>query len=309
MNSREIDIHGRLQRDRKQLLDLTGRNRLLNTSRSKSRSGRLDVVDEISSHVFSHLVLEQKSMSFVPRETDGDGEEQTLQNQTQMSLPAFEFESNSIVNEPTGLGQPEEDESQPAERHIDDRLQTALTSESLQKRLLKLFYDARTGIEEQGVNILYLAFGFLKWFEAKASAIERFAPLVLVPVELTRTDAKSRFRIRWNGDDITTNLSLKEKLRTEFGIALPELPADAADIEIGKYFEEISLAISADDRWQVEPNDMTLWLFSFAKFRMFADLDPTLWPGGRAIGEHPLIKSLLGDGFQNEPPIAQYRTG
>jgi len=33
------------------------------------------------------------------------------------------------------------------------------------KRLLDIWYDARTLEEEQGVNILYLGLGLLKWFE------------------------------------------------------------------------------------------------------------------------------------------------
>ena len=77
------------------------------------------------------------------------------------------------------LFQPEDDdlkENGLALRHTDDKLQTQLTSERLQKRLLKLFYDARTCQEEQGVNILYLALGFLKWYEADSSDRERQAP-------------------------------------------------------------------------------------------------------------------------------------
>jgi hypothetical protein len=40
-----------------------------------------------------------------------------------------------------------------ARRHVDARLQTALSPEGLQARLLNLFRDAQTMIEEQGVNI------------------------------------------------------------------------------------------------------------------------------------------------------------
>jgi hypothetical protein len=47
-------------------------------------------------------------------------------------------------------------------RQAETRLQTKLSSEGLQKRLLDIWYDARTLEEEQGVNILYLAFGLFK---------------------------------------------------------------------------------------------------------------------------------------------------
>lgn len=41
---------------RKDLLDLTARNRLVNTPRGSGRSGRLEIVDELSEEVFRHLV-------------------------------------------------------------------------------------------------------------------------------------------------------------------------------------------------------------------------------------------------------------
>lgn len=55
------------------------------------------------------------------------------------------------------------------DRHRDLKLQTRLTSDGLQKRLLSMYYDARTLLEEQGVNVLYLALGQLCWFESPAA--------------------------------------------------------------------------------------------------------------------------------------------
>src|SRR5262249_43145751 len=39
----------------------------------------------------------------------------------------------------------------------DHKLQTSLPAESLQERLLKIYYGARASVEEQGVNTLFLA--------------------------------------------------------------------------------------------------------------------------------------------------------
>lgn len=55
-----------------------------------------------------------------------------------------------------------------AQRHRDLKLQTRLSSEKLQRRLLDMYSDARTFIEEQGVNILFLALGQLQWFDRNA---------------------------------------------------------------------------------------------------------------------------------------------
>lgn len=43
----------------------------------------------------------------------------------------------------------------------DRLLDTSLGTDALQKRLLQLARDARTAEEEQGINILFLALGFL----------------------------------------------------------------------------------------------------------------------------------------------------
>jgi hypothetical protein len=47
--------------------------------------------------------------------------------------------------------------------------------------LLKIHAEAETYIQEQGVNVLFLALGFLHWYEADASDKLRKAPLLLVP--------------------------------------------------------------------------------------------------------------------------------
>ena len=65
--------------------------------------------------------------------------------------------------------------------------------------------EARTLEEEQGINVLYLALGFLHWFEDESSSVDRQAPLILVPAILfpqrphlaIRTDVSQ-------GDDILT---------------------------------------------------------------------------------------------------------
>src|SRR5262249_11042738 len=97
-------------------------------------------------------------------------------------------------------------------RQLETRLQTKLSSEVLQKRLLDIWYDARTLEEEQGVNILYLAFGLLKWFEDDKSDSERFAPLVLLPVRLERSSAADRFHLSSRSEPPSPNLSLQAKM-------------------------------------------------------------------------------------------------
>ena len=77
--SEDSVLHSVLENARRELLDLTARNPLLNTTRSSTRSSRLEIVDEVSGEVFRHLVAEGKAMSFLPvreeEQTEGNGDE------------------------------------------------------------------------------------------------------------------------------------------------------------------------------------------------------------------------------------------
>ena len=52
------------------MLDLSARNRLINTPRDPARGKKLDIVDERSEDVFRLLVRERKAMSFLPGKED-----------------------------------------------------------------------------------------------------------------------------------------------------------------------------------------------------------------------------------------------
>jgi len=127
----------------------------------------------------------------------------------------------------------------------------------------------------QGVNVLYLALGFLHWREAKSSGVDRKAPLILVPVELERQSARDRFKLTYTEDEIGPNLSLAEKLSSEFEIKLPKLQI-SDDFAPRRYFANVARKISGELNWRVEKDEICLGFFSFGKFLMFKDLDPIL---------------------------------
>ncbi len=197
------------------------------------------------------------------------------------------------------LPQPEDEGGQSGQRHTDQKLQTKLTSETLQHRLLEMYYDARTFIEEQGVNILYLVLGQLRWFDRNQPDKERFAPLILVPVTLTRKSAADRFHLSWLQEDAAENLSLAAKLKTDFGILLPEFKM-GDDFSPAEYLEAVREVIKVQPQWGVVENAITLGFFSFSKFLMYRDLDPANWPAGNEIDKRKLVVSVLQEGF-NEP--------
>jgi hypothetical protein len=93
------------------------------------------------------------------------------------------------------------------------RLQTKFTQDKLEKRLTKIFREERTLEEEQGISTLYLALGFLKWFDSDQTEDPSFAPLVLVPVTMIRVRDSDGYLLRGRDDDIEVNVAKLKPVR------------------------------------------------------------------------------------------------
>ncbi|MCZ4072864.1 DUF4011 domain-containing protein [Agrobacterium sp. LMR679] len=127
-------------------------------------------------------------------------------------------------------------------RHGDTKLQTRMTPNALQKRLLDLYFDARTLEEEQGVNILYLGLGTLKWIDPNNSENIRYAPLILVPVMLERGSAAERFKLKARQEDYASNLSLEGFLDRVHKITMPAFEA-TDQFSFDDYAAQVAAAI------------------------------------------------------------------
>lgn len=251
-------ILDRLRVERENLLDLSMRNPLLNMRVSK-RLG-LQFVGEAPEALYELLVKNGKKMSFA---ANSEAEE----------LPEQFDELDK--------------------RLLDTKLQTPYEAEELAKRLLYTYTAAREHIEERGVNVLFLVLGALRWQEAPSSEQIRKAPLILVPVELDRSDAREQFCLRYTGGEVSTNLSLEVKLKREFGIELP-VPEDFNDFSLASYFEAAGVRISREARWELDTKACALGLFSFSKFLLYKDLAVEEWPDASASMSHPILRSLFG---------------
>ncbi len=281
-----------LDRSRRDLLDLTLRNPLLNFRLSKTRG--LTITGEIPREIFRIIVRNERLMYFLP--TGSSGGDESIEADIPRALLASitEFEDPS---------------AEPAAHHVDNQLQTPYTPTQLEIRLKNTFRAAHTSIEEQGVNILFLALGILKWYESESSELPRMAPLILVPVELSRTSIRAHYRLGYTGEEIGANLSLEAKLTADFDIRLPELP-DVEDLDVDDYFQRVRHATSGKERWTVDANAIFLGFFSFSKLLIYKDLDPSSWPEDTPPWDHPVIEALLSpNGFQNGAPDGIEETG
>ena len=271
---------------RQQLLDISKRNRLTNTPVGKRRVKQLEIEDERSDEIFRILYLERKKMTFEAyrgalAEDADEGSGQGL------FVPAYNEAASEL-----------------AAHHVDRKLQTRLTAEGLQKRLLALYRDAQGIEEEQGVSVLFLALGFVRWYESESSDIERFAPLVLLPVDLERDSARGRFRLTYRDQDLEPNLSLAAMLANDFELKLPEFP-EGEDWSPSDYFELTRRAVSSQPRWRVQANTIVLGFYSFAKFLMWRDLAPeNEWGTEGGLVDNSLVEGLLLGGFESGSSLA-----
>ena len=291
-----------VERLREQLLDISKRNRLTNTPVGKARVKQLEIEDERSDKIFRILYLERKKMTFEARR--GALDEDAGQA------------AGVLAPGPGGAGRlalggvyvPDDDEAEDdaelAAHHVDRKLQTRLTAEGLQKRLLTLYRDARGVEEEQGVSVLFLALGFLRWYESESSDVERFAPLVLLPVDLERDSARGRFRLAFRDQDLEPNLSLGAMLDNDFKLKLPDFPENG-DWLPSEYFERVARAVSSQPRWRVQANEIVVGFYSFAKFLMWRDLAPENdWGAEGGMAGNQLVEGLLLGGFGSAPDFA-----
>ena len=326
INSKQGNIfeYNSLETLRRRLLDLTGHNRLLNFRHPKA--GSLRAIDELPDKLYSLLVNDRElTFNAVPEPKKHELIEAgyiKIDKSTKEEVQLKEYPNAEQWAKWLGLKTdyevPEKNANKdiPA-KHKDKKIQTLLYSEDLEAVLRSIRTKANSAIEETGTNILYMAFGFLQFYEQKPDQILRLAPLILVPVrlergKLDRTTHTYNYTIQYTGEDILPNLSLKEKLRIDFGIYLPELGEDTTP---ESYFQILRNTLSHYyPEWRIR-RYITLSLFNFAKLLMYLDLNPNKWPDNARIEDHPIIKQFFAysdnetpqhaDTFSNEHNIDQ----
>ncbi len=173
----------------------------------------------------------------------------------------------------------------------ENKIVSYLTEHELQDALKYIYRTARTSMEENGANSLFLTLGMLKWYETQKSEQPRFAPILLLPVDIIRRAGNS-YVIRKRDEDIILNITLVELLKQNFNIrldSLKELPKDASGVDVKLIFSIVRRAVIEQKGWDVLEESM-LGLFSFNKFVMWNDIHSN---AGR-LEENPVIAALTG---------------
>ena len=291
---------------RLKLLDLTGRNRLINFKHNPGKSLQFvggsiaDVVgkllDEGERSAIPVLPLPEPPVSaYVRRAGRLEPPDPAEWARRQKISTSYEIED---------IEEDEEDDDEDEGRRTPPPvvLQTLLFGEPLARHCRKLEREAVLAIEETGANMLFLVAGMLEFPDQKDSERSFSAPLICIPVvfkSVARANYQS-FSIQSTGEEITENLSLREKLRNDYDITLPEFNDE--DLDIASYFAAIEAVIGEKPGFELH-HTLSLCLLSFSSMLMVRDLDPDKWPvaqNGNGLIDHPVVKTI----FEGSPDSA-----
>ena len=175
------------------------------------------------------------------------------------------------------------------------RIRTFMPAEILTENLKSIYRAAKVSIEENGTNTLFLALGFLRWFETELSEKPRYAPIVLIPIEIVKSVKNGGYVIRSRQEDAQINITLLEYLRQIMGVkisGLDPLPTDEHGIDLQLVFHTVRKAIMEKKNWNIEEISF-VGLFSFGQFVMWNDIR------NRAdeLAKNKVVSSLIEGGM------------
>ncbi len=182
------------------------------------------------------------------------------------------------------------------DRHADNDIQTLFLPKDLERKLDAIFAKCRTWMQETGINVMQVAYGFLEWSEPNQTGTS-FAPLILstATLEKKRTRHGSEYWIRGAGEDAELNGVMSEKLRLEFGIELP--PFDGTSVE--DYIATAAAVAPKNITWKLR-RQIAVGVFPSARMAMYHDLDPE----HRTLHASEIVRTMLtGSNSDAENPF------
>jgi very-short-patch-repair endonuclease len=259
---------GRLERWQRKLLDLSLRNPLLNHRSSKTS---LQIICPDPGHLEDRLAANEKiSIQPTPRPASHEQADENVQRRDGHSI-STEYAREALMRKQVLVDLPDEE---------------------LSRRAVEIYRKAQTSLQEGGANTLFLALGFLTWKREKEEQRRFRAPLILLPVTLTRKTARSGIRMSAHDDDPRFNTTLLEMLRKDFQIDIPglegELPADQSGIDVAGVWDKVRRAIKETPGFEVV-EEVVLGHFSFAKYLMWKDLADRL----DALKKNAIVRHLI----------------
>lgn len=286
------------------LLDTGKRNNLINFK--DTRASTVEVLLPSSDVLFEKVDGTASFEVFDPKivEEDDDTEESYAPEQLQIGAPEESSEPEQLqIGTPEEFSEPDQLQIEMSEKSDASGGKAAFLAQysgKIKRHNQILLYNAATNpltavknidkkarefIEETGVNVAYMAFGFVHWKENAASNYVFHAPILLVPIQLEQASAVEPYFIKSAEDDIIVNPTFSYKMDAEHGVKLPEYN----DEGLTAYLEKVKRLV-AKLQWTVT-DECKIGIFSFLKINMYRDLKDN----AKAILANQNVRQLLGE--------------
>ena len=177
-----------------------------------------------------------------------------------------------------------------------NKLYVDVDEKELKRRLNKTYRQAKLYLEEKGANILFLTLGFLKWKEGEE--VYR-SPLILVPVDLEKSENQEKYSLIYNGEEVRLNISLITKIKSEYNIDI-SLDEDEDIKDIDAYFRSVDEKVKNREGFEVEATKGAFDFFSYAKYLMYKDLDLDVWTNEKGELDNDVLKKLFVTNFDDK---------
>lgn len=264
-------FHPVIDRWMRNLLDLTLKNHLLNFPKS-GLSIPLDIPDI---DTFEDLFASGKSFSLKSRYKRS---KRALESELE-----FDNQISAFLSEELNKG----------------RIYADLSEKDLDNKLSGLYKQARRSIEESGAETLYLALGIIQWFERSNPDVRLYAPIILIPLKISKKSTGSGFEITQGDDEPRVNETLLERLKIDYNLEVPcicPIPSDGESLEVNEIITRFRMAIRDLERWDVT-SSAYISHFSFSKYLMWRDL----YTSADILTTHPFV-AFLTDPVNNPVP-------
>ena len=340
----------KLRQLQERLLDISTRNRMLNSNFKGRSKQHFRFIDEIPDNLYETLIRKKMEFKSLPdfdtvpedektqkfkealekaMQTDeeylekqaeiekkegGEIDEATeaslreLKNRVRKKLrmPSFEGEQPSLVEharmhklDPSfDLPRPNEGEGTGDKRHTDKAIQTLMVPDTQNRYLSNIHSQYRSSLKEQGINPLYICFGFLEWKENSADKKLKYAPLLMLQVSMEKKVNDNKLLITSTGDDIIYNQTLNEKLKRAFNVSLPDIKFsddESKSFGIEEYLEKVEKKVAEKFNFKVK-NWGAFGIYNAQNMPIFRDIEEIIKAGPSNL----LEKLLLGSDIRSE---------
>lgn len=274
---------------KKSLLDISNRSSSINFRRRKTSTVQ---IMHPSIHEFLNESISSRGVTFAELfddEEDDDDPSSTLDDSIDEYVKVLGFRLPK--KESYSLSELSDIIAKYIQKKRGNYLFSDSNNHNQRKALRNLMKKARSFKEENAVNVLYFAVGYLEWFESKDSDIHYRAPLAFIAAEITQDSFDAPFKVSFPDGELLLNDSLIQKMINDFGLDF-YFDFNSSDLPLSEIYENYKKFVIQkvpDKRWNII-DEMDIGIFSFSKINMVKDLEEN----AQKIAENILIQQISG---------------